>query len=538
MKIALSQINPIIGDLEGNLKLITKAYKEAAAQKADLVIMPELSLTGYPPRDLLDRSHFIKHCSEIINKTASITNDTALIFGAPILKDGNKLYNSAILAHKGKVVFTQDKILLPSYDVFDETRYFTPGDKPKIFEFKGEKLGIMVCEDAWMVPGFSESEKYHIDPVSILAKQGASILINISASPFHADKAKSRRAVVTYHSAKHFLPFALVNQVGGNDELVFDGASFFQSSNGKEIHGKEFEEETLIIDTKNPQPVKLPSGTIIESIYKALILGIKDYIRKCGFKKAVIGLSGGIDSALTAALACAAIGPENVTGLTMPSQYSSSGSISDSEDLASNLGMKIHQIGINDIFTSFIKSLEKIFKETSPGIAEENLQARIRGTILMAYSNKFGHILLSTGNKSELSMGYCTLYGDMNGGLAVLADVLKTDVYKLSNYINRKKEIIPQKTIDKAPSAELRPDQKDSDSLPPYPVLDGILKLFLEDGLHLDEIVSNGYDKNLVNHIINTVFKNEYKRRQAPTGLRVTGKAFGMGRRMPIAAKF
>jgi len=539
MKIALAQIDPIIGDFYYNYALILRAYEEAAAQGAELVITPELSLTGYTPCDILTIPSFRCSCETWTAKLAAQTRRCGLIFGSPRTEPRNsRLYNSAVLAAEGKILFSQAKTLLPFYDIFDETRYFTPGPEPEICNFRGTALGITICEDSWNIPGLLEENLYSTDPASILAHKGAAIIINISASPFQKGKTGMRRKIAAYHSEKHNLPYLLVNTTGANDELIFDGSSFFYSPDGKIQACDSFKEELLIVDTNDIKEKNrtLPDET--QLLHDALITGIRGYARKCGFKQAVIGLSGGIDSALSAALACEAMGPETVHGITMPSMYSSRGSVADSQSLADNLGIGIKTIAIKGIYDSFIAGLENSFTGTEPGVAEENLQARIRGSLLMAVSNKFGQLLLTTGNKSEMAMGYCTLYGDMNGGLAVLGDVFKTRVYELSRWINRDREIIPWNTIHKPPSAELRPDQKDQDSLPPYDILDRVLRLYLEEHLSGEEIIQQGFDEETVTRVLRTVRLNEYKRRQAPPVLRVTGKAFGTGRRIPITARF
>jgi len=537
MKIAMLQLNPTIGNLGKNTELILNGYKKAVKQGADLVITPELSLTGYPPRDLLLRKDFLTNIKKRVTQIAKETKDCGLIFGAPLREDNNLLFNFALLAHQGEIIHKQAKMLLPTYDIFDEKRYFTAATSTSPVEFKGEQLGIMVCEDGWKVPGILETASYEIDPVSELAKQGATMLINISASPYQYNKTILRRGIGTYHSAKHNLHFVLVNQVGGNDELIFDGNSFFISNRGKETHCKSFESDLLVIDIKSPQvsPIKITDE--MELLKKALETGIKDYATKCGFKKAVIGLSGGIDSALTAALAAEALGPENLIGITMPSEYSSTGSVDDSVKLAKNLGIKIEEISIKQIFNSFNEGLAPLFKKVKPDVTEENLQARIRGTLLMAYSNKFNTLLLTTGNKSEMALGYCTLYGDMNGGLAVIGDLLKTKVYELSKFINKDREIIPEDTITKPPSAELRPDQKDSDSLPPYDQLDRILAKYLEELQPVSEIIKLEKNENLVLDIVQKIDRNEYKRNQAAPVLKISSHSFGTGRRIPIASR-
>jgi NAD+ synthase (glutamine-hydrolysing) len=506
---------------------------------ADLAVFPELFLTGYPPRDLLDKKWFIDKVYHYINEIRLFSSqiNTAILFGSPTQVD-SKLYNSAILIYDGEIQFVQNKTLLPSYDVFDELRYFNSAKDTKVFPFKGEKLGISICEDIWNVPGFGV-DRYNIDPIEKLAKKGATIFINLSASPFYIGKEEERFSVIRSHSKKFAVPFVYVNLVGGNDELIFDGNSLFLNCDGElceKLTG--FKESIKVIDTNSTKIYKYKYSEDVETAYNALVLGTKDYIRKSGFKKAIVGLSGGIDSAVVVSIAVEALGKENVLGITMPSIYSSDGSINDSKKLVRNLGIELKEIPIKTIFDSYIKTLDPYFKGLPFNTAEENLQARIRGNILMAFSNKFNYMVLSTGNKSELAVGYCTLYGDMSGGLSVISDLPKTMVYKVADFINKNKEIIPNEIILKPPSAELKPNQRDQDSLPPYEILDKIIYYYIDKGLSSSEIENKGYERNIVKWIINMVNKNEYKRRQAAPGLKVTSKAFGMGRRMMIASKF
>ncbi len=536
MKIALMQLNPIIGDIKGNYHILKKHLKDI---DADLAVFPELFLTGYPPRDLLEKKWFINKVYQYIDKikSFSLKIKPAILFGAPTKSDG-RLYNSAILIHNGKILFVQNKTLLPSYDVFDELRYFDSAKKTEVFSFKGEKLGISICEDIWNVPGFGV-DRYNVDPIEKLAKMGATILINLSASPFYIGKERQRFEVIRSHCKKFSLPFVYVNLVGGNDELIFDGNSLFLNSNGdlcKKLIG--FKESVELVDTDLATPISYKYSEEIETAYNALVLGTKDYIYKSGFSKAIVGLSGGIDSAVVASIATAALGRNNVLGITMPSFYSSEGSVSDSQKLAFNLGIELKEIPIKSVFNSYLEILEPHFGNLPFNTAEENLQARIRGNILMAFSNKFGYMVLSTGNKSELAVGYCTLYGDMSGGLSVISDLPKTMVYKVANFINREKEVIPFEIIEKPPSAELKPNQKDQDFLPPYEILDKIIYYYIDMGFSAAQIVKEGYDKSTVEWVIKMVNKNEYKRRQAAPGLKVTSKAFGIGRRMMIASKF
>jgi NAD+ synthase (glutamine-hydrolysing) len=546
MKITIAQLNPIVGDLGGNLARLKEALARAVSDRADLIVFPELFITGYPPRDLLNRASFIKKIGQAVNDIKSISNEFSeigILFGAPAktnMESGRGLYNAAFLIQGGKLLQIQQKSLLPTYDVFDEARYFDPARQIQVVELKDEVLGISICEDAWNDPELWPRRFYNQDPIEILAAQKASILINISASPYHMGKEKLRFKLISNHAKKHQLPFVFVNQVGGNDELVFDGRSIFVDKKGRPVWiGATFAEVVQTIDTKTAgKSTSYPYQEEIESVYEALVLGIRDYVRKCGFRGVMLGLSGGIDSAVTCALACAAVGSENVWGVTMPGPFSSKGSVDDSIGLAKNLGIQLREIPIGSINNAYLETLKPHFAGRQSDIAEENIQARIRGNILMALSNKFGYLVLSTGNKSEMAVGYCTLYGDMSGGLSVISDVPKTMVYKIAEYINRNKEIIPRATITKPPSAELRANQTDQDSLPPYDVLDQILQSYLEDGLSSDEIVAKGFARETVAWVIKAIVQSEYKRRQAAPGLKVTSKAFGIGRRMPIAARY
>ena len=546
MKVTLAQLNPVIGDIDGNLKMLFDTLKKTETEKTDLVVFPELFLCGYPPQDLLERRWFIKKIEQAIEEVVKISSyyfDTGIIFGVPTFsyKDtGRGLYNSAVFVYRGLINHIQHKSLLPTYDVFDEARYFDPTNEVNPIEFKGQLIGISICEDAWNVPELWQRQYYNFDPIEILVKKGATILINISASPFTVGKDEIRLRILQNHSKKYKLPFVFVNQVGANDELIFDGRSMFIDKNGltSEVL-PPFAEEIRTIDTDavckedNYKP-----QDYIESIYQALILGVRDYLRKCGFKRVVIGLSGGIDSALVACIAVDAIGKENVLAVTMPGPFSSKGSVEDSKRLAENLGIELKIIPITNIYDSYLDTLKPEFEKKGFDITEENIQARIRGNVLMAISNKSGHLVLTTGNKSELAVGYCTLYGDMSGGLAVISDVPKTMVYKLVQYVNRRAEVIPEAIIKKLPSAELKPNQLDQDTLPPYEILDPILQSYIEEGLSKEEIIAQGFNPEIVDWVIKAVNRSEYKRRQAPLGLKVTSKAFGRGRRMPITAKF
>ncbi len=546
MNIAMAQLDPTVGDLGGNLDKIETTLRMESERGADLVVFPELFLTGYPPLDLLERPSFIRETQlaikDLVRFTAKIPG-TGVVFGAPLptgRDTGKPLYNSALLVQEGHVAFIQHKTLLPTYDVFDELRYFRPAPEVRTFEFRGETLGLSICEDAWSDPElWPAGNLYTVDPIDTLAGQGATILINISASPFDTSKDAVRFRLMGHHARRHGRPFVMVNQVGGNDELVFDGRSLAFDAKGRPAAVcPPFVEHIHRFDSRaEGEPgLYVPLDTV-QSIHDALVLGIRDYMRKCGFERTVIGLSGGIDSAVTCCLAAEAAGAGNVLGVTLPSPYSSPGSVEDSRVLASRLGIGFEVIPITAIHQAYLRELEPHFHGRPADTAEENIQARIRGNILMAFSNKFGSLVLSTGNKSELAVGYCTLYGDMSGGLAALSDVPKTMVYDLARYINRAAEIIPQATIDKPPSAELKPGQLDSDSLPPYPVLDGILHHFIEERLSPEDIVSRGFDRETVERVVRLVERNEYKRKQAAPGLKVTSKAFGVGRRMPIAAR-
>lgn len=544
MKTVLSQINPIIADVNGNCDLIIKSIKKAKNMEADLIVFPEMCITGYPPMDLLENKKLISDNIDALDRIKSHVTGIAAVIGFVDFDStvSPGLRNSAAFIQEGEVIYKQHKTLLPTYDVFDEHRYFTPADKSDIIEFNGFKLGITICEDIWndydLTSNYIEDRQYVTDPVTVLIGKGADFIINISASPYVRGKMLVKRHRVINISKMHKVPTVYVNQVGGNDSLIFDGGSFAVNSEGKTTAAASlFSEDMVLFDTESKNEINIGNNEI-ENIENALILGLRDYMRKCGFSKAVVGLSGGIDSALTATIAVKALGCHNVYGITMPSMYSSSGSIDDSYALAKNLGIEIDTIEIKNLFDQFCSDLSPIFKNADKDVTEENIQARIRGLLLMAVSNKTGALLLTTGNKSELAMGYCTLYGDMSGGLAVISDLPKTTVFELSNYINRENEIIPWNTINKPPSAELRPDQKDEDSLPPYEILDEILELYIEKRFSLKDIIDKGFDSEIVKFVIRAVDRNEYKRRQAAPGLKITSKAFGLGRRIPMAQKF
>ncbi|MCK5655283.1 MAG: NAD+ synthase [Candidatus Aureabacteria bacterium] len=545
MKITIAQLNPVIGDIKGNIKKASRAITVSKTENPDLIVFPELYLTGYPPRDLLDSKWFLEQVNQAEKKLIQISRKNpgmGILIGTVLPannKKGKKLHNAAVLFYKGKIISKTYKTLLPSYDVFDETRYFQHGKEIKPVKFKGNKIGITICEDAWNIHTPLLKERYNIDPVKILAAKGIDLLINISASPFHIGKESLRCKLFTNHAKKYKIPVVFVNQIGGNDELVFDGRSMFFDKRGNlNTILPSFEEKIKTVDTASNESINYTPQENFESLYNALVLGLKDYTHKCGFKKVILGLSGGIDSAVTCCIAKDALGKENVIGITMPSRYSSTGSIEDSKKLAKTLGIKFETIPIKNLFSTYLRSLKKQFAGRKSNIAEENIQARIRGNILMALSNKFGYMVLSTGNKSEAAVGYCTLYGDMSGGLSVLSDVPKTLVYKLADYINKDKIIIPEKTITKVPSAELRTNQKDQDTLPPYEILDKIIELYIDRHLSIKEISSKRIPLKTVKWVVNAINRSEYKRRQSAPGLKVTSKAFGTGRRMPIAAKY
>ncbi|MGC8717345.1 MAG: NAD+ synthase [bacterium] len=539
MKAVLAQINPTIGDLKGNLEKILKEIKKAKVLSSDLIIFPELSIIGYPPKDLLYNVELARRIEEVLNEViAPISDNLGVIIGSPFY-DGEIIYNSALFFYNGKLLGRQDKTLLPTYDVFDEARYFRPAGSIHTILFKDKKLGVTICEDIWNDKDYWNRKVYDIDPVEKLVSQGIDVIINISASPYYYGKRVLRASMLSYVAKKYKKKIIYVNQVGGNDELIFDGSSLAIDEDGYIIwEGKEFDEDFGLIDLLDVSSREDPSSIRedISSIYKALVLGIRDYFHKTGFKKALIALSGGIDSSLVACLAVSSLGSENVLGVSMPSRYSSKESIEDAKLLAKNLGIDLKVIPIEKIFSSFIETLNS---EGKPIIdmAEENLQARIRGNVIMFISNREGYLVLSTGNKSELAMGYCTLYGDMSGGLSVIGDLPKTLVYELARFINREREIIPERVFIKPPSAELRPNQKDEDSLPPYSILDPIIKAYIEENLPIEAIIEKGFDHKLVESVIKRIDSAEYKRRQSAPILKVTTKAFGIGRRMPIAWK-
>ncbi len=539
MKIALCQINTIIGDLEFNKAKILNGYNKAVSEKADLVIFPELSLVGYTPQDLVEKKEFREAVNKAVYEIARITGDTAIIFGSITEDDdliGTDIHNSAILCFDGKVQFVQHKTLIPNYDIFDEMRYFDSAKETKIFEFKGEKLGISICEDIWNDEDYWHKRRYNIDPVKNLIDKGATFLINISASPYAYKKREDRYKMLSMLTKHDKIPLAYVCTVGAHTDLIFDGASMCFDDNGNLVKlGKAFEEDYFIFDTtKSYLPIKKTEGNFEEEVLNSLIFGLKEYCQKLNFKKVLIGLSGGIDSALVTYIAVKALGKDNVHTVLMPSMYSSEGSISDSMKLIANLGISSNNISIQPVVNEILNMLSPVFQNLPHGVTEENIQARVRGIYLMAISNKFNYLLLTTGNKSEMAVGYCTLYGDMSGGLAVIADVYKTDVYRIANYINKDSEVIPHEIIMKAPSAELRIGQKDQDSLPEYEVLDKILRMYLEENKEITEIAKTINDEKMARFVLHLVDINEFKRRQAAPALRVSTKAFGYGRRYPI----
>ncbi len=543
MKIALAQFNPTVGDFLGNAARILDLAGQAKQRGADLAVFTELCLCGYPPQDLLERPTFLDRNLDELKELASKIPLPSLVGYAGRVKNtsGKSVANKAALLCGGRVVFEQSKMLLPTYDVFDESRYFQPADKQMVYSFQDEALGITICEDVWNDPNFWPTPLYERDPVVELSKQGTSVLLNLSASPYTIDKRNLRIEMLRAIAMKQQLPVVYVNQFGGDDNLIFDGASMAINPDGRvAAQALAFREDLVLFDTVTGQGEihELPS-TEIAYAYEALLTGTADYVRKCGFKKVLVGLSGGIDSAVVAAIAVDALGAENVLGVSMPGPFSSAGSKSDAATLVKNLGIQVITLPITSVFEEYKRALAPAFGDRSVDVTEENIQARIRGNYLMALSNKFGSMVLSTGNKSELAVGYCTLYGDMAGGLAVISDVPKLMVYELANWINRERELIPRSIIDKAPSAELRPDQKDEDSLPPYDVLDRILKAYIEDLRSPQEIADHyGFDIRMVRDIALMVDRNEYKRKQAAPGLKITSRSFGFGRPFPIAQKF
>jgi NAD+ synthase (glutamine-hydrolysing) len=543
VKIALGQINPTVGDFAGNAAKIIEFSHRARDAGAGLILFPELSVCGYPPRDLVERLSFVAHNRETVERIAAETRGIAVICGLVTparAETGKSVMNSAALLKEGGVAFLQSKMLLPTYDVFDEMRNFAPASQQALFPFCGKQVALTICEDAWNDKHFWNKRLYGFDPVEALIGAGGNFVLNISASPFWVGKREFRREMLATIARNYKVPLAMVNQVGGNDSLVFDGSSLVLGPDGIVIaQGSSFEEDLIYFDSNQLR------GEIHEQIageeasaYQALLLGTRDYVHKCGFRRVIVGLSGGIDSALTAVIAADAIGPENVIGVGMPGPYSSQGSIDDARTLATNLGIRFELLPIHDVYASYQKTLAGVFAGLPEDVTEENIQSRARGTMLMALSNKFSGIVLSTGNKSELGVGYCTLYGDMVGGLAVISDVPKTMVYRLSRYVNSQRAVIPAASLDKPPSAELRANQKDSDTLPPYEVLDAVLEDYLEESHTPEQIASeHKFDLHLVRRVVCMIERSEYKRQQAAPGLKISAKAFGYGRRFPIAAK-
>jgi NAD+ synthase/NAD+ synthase (glutamine-hydrolysing) len=543
VRIALGQINTVVGDFSGNSAKIIEYARRARGGGVDLILFPELSVCGYPPRDLVERPWFVESNRETAETIAKETRGIAVICGLVTPANsstGKSVLNSAALLRDGKISFVQSKRLLPTYDVFDEMRNFAPADHQQLMTLESSPVALTICEDAWNDKHFWDRRLYGVDPVEDLIRAGGKILLNISASPFYLRKRELRRDMLASIAKNYRVPVAMVNQIGGNDSLVFDGSSLVIGPDGEVIaQAKSFEEDLICFDTESlTGDIRVRDEGIESSAYAALVLGTRDYVHKCGFQKVVLGLSGGIDSALTACIAVDALGRENVFGVGMPGPYSSQGSIDDAAELARNLGIHFEMVPIGNIFDSYLHGLKPVFAGRGPDVTEENIQARIRGSLMMAMSNKFGAMLLTTGNKSEIAVGYCTLYGDMCGGWGVISDVPKTLVYRLSDYVNSRAPLIPRSTIEKPPSAELRPGQKDSDSLPPYDVLDAILEDYIEDNKAPDTIAAaHGYDINLVRKVACMVDRSEYKRQQAAPGPKISEKAFGFGRRYPIAAK-
>jgi NAD+ synthetase len=544
VKIALAQINPTVGDFTGNLEKIVALSRRAASQGARLTVFSELALCGYPPADFLEKPSFLARCRAAVDQLAEATRDlpTAVLAGVALAakdESGKPAVNAAVLLDGGRILLEQHKRLLPFYDVFDEQRYFAPSQPQKVVELDGLRLAITICEDAWNDKNFWPRRLYAVDPVEELMRQQPGLHINLSSSPFWHGKRAMRRQMLSAIALRDGIPLLLTNQVGGNDSLIFDGTSLALNARGELIaQAASFAEDLVLVDPFNAPPIPVPEENDTEAAYRALVLGTRDYVRKCGFKKVLVGLSGGIDSALVAAIATDALGAENVLGIGMPSPYSSAGSIDDSRRLAANLGIRYEVIGISGLFQEFTLALKPLFAGTKPDTTEENIQSRIRGDLLMALSNKFSALVLTTGNKSEMAVGYCTLYGDMVGALAVIGDLVKTRVYQVCHWLNRTGEVIPAAILENPPSAELRPDQKDTDSLPPYEVLDPILEAYVERYETPEQIANaNGFPLALVQQVVRLVERSEYKRQQAAPVLKVTSKSFGMGRRFPIAVK-
>jgi NAD+ synthetase len=540
MKIALAQLNTIVGDFAGNQALILDAYRKSVGEGADLVLTPELAITGYPPRDLVHRSRFVPGNIETLHAIAAEVGEVPLVVGFVDINKGagKHFHNAAAVLQHGKVAHIVHKSLLPTYDVFDEDRYFEPARIIAPVTVNGSKLGITICEDIW-TDEFLPRPLYDVSPPEKLGEQGMDFLVNISASPFSLGKPQIRERMLGALAQELKVPIVYCNAVGGNDQLVFDGNSLVIGADGGVVARlKGFEVDLEVVDLDGKAAALNPVQSEPEELYRALVLGTRDYVQKCGFKSCVLGLSGGIDSALVAVIAAEALGAENVLGMSLPTEFSSQGSKDDARDLAKHLGIRYDTVAIQPVFEQVKAQMRDIFAGKPEDVTEENMQSRIRGLVLMSLSNKFGHLLLTTGNKSEMAVGYCTIYGDMCGGLSVISDLPKTRVYEVSRWINREREIIPWPTIEKPPSAELRPDQKDQDTLPEYDILDGILELFVEQGKSVGEIVEAGHNEEIVRWILRRVELNEWKRHQAAPGLKVTSKAFGVGRRMPIVQKF
>jgi len=543
VKIALGQINPTVGDFSGNSRKIIQCAQQAQAAGAGMVLFPELAVCGYPPRDLLEKPAFVTRSQQVTQDIARTVPGISIVCGfvSPAkIETGKSVMNSAAVLRNGNIEFIQSKMLLPTYDVFDEMRYFAPAPAQQLISINGRQVALTICEDAWNDKHFWHRRLYNIDPVDELLRAGGNLVLNIAASPFHLGKRELRYKMLETIARDNKVPVAMVNQVGGNDSLIFDGSSVVIAPDGRVVaQGKSFEEDIVYFDSETLKGDLHPQIEGEEaSAYAALVLGTRDYVYKCGFQHVIMGLSGGIDSALTAAIAVDALGAENVMGVAMPSQYSSEHSVRDGRELACKLHIRFEVIPITDAFNAYRKMLAPVFAGVPEDVTEENLQARIRGATLMALSNKFNRLVLTTGNKSELGVGYCTLYGDMVGGLAVISDVPKTLVYRLSHYVNSLRPVIPESTLEKPPSAELRPGQKDSDVLPPYDVLDNILEDYVEDYRTAEQIAAErGYDVKLVRDVVRMIERSEYKRQQAAPGLKITPKAFGLGRRFPIAQK-
>jgi NAD+ synthase (glutamine-hydrolysing) len=543
MKIALAQINPVIGDFAHNTGRMAAYAEQAVERSCDLVVFPELAVSGYPPRDLLEKKDFIDANLHWLQRLVERVRGIGVICGFIDVNPsdaGKPLFNAAALFENGRILKRVNKRLLPTYDVFDESRYFEPGTDCRATPYKGRHLGLTICEDAWNDKDIFQRRIYHLDPVGLMVADGADVIVNISASPFHMGKIAFRKKMHATIAAKYKVPLVYVNQVGGNDSLLFDGISAACDADGQTVaRALDFAEDMVVFDAAASSGEVHPNvESDTEAVLKALVMGTRDYVHKCGFSKAVVGLSGGIDSALTLTVAARALGRENVAAVFMPSPYTSRENFEDTRLLADHLGVSLEIIAIDAMFQTFLEHFSPGGAGGDPGITEQNIQARIRGTLLMAISNQRGCLLLSTGNKSETAVGYCTLYGDMSGGLAVISDVPKTMVYELSRFLNREKEVIPRRILTKAPTAELKPGQTDQDDLPPYEVLDPILKGYIEEGKSIAELAAMGYDRELVRSIVTRVDRNEYKRQQAAPGLKVTSKAFGYGRRYPIAQRY